>query len=140
MQAEVPFKHVKPGETSQLLLSQQMSLPISGQCSHLRSTGFFVASRCYYLLSSLQMLLGFCSLPVAAFVACQVALDSPDMECDLGKLLPTQGTSSWCAFPHPGVCRWLFMDHILWSTLAVWGEVCGGERWKLILRSSPVMS
>lgn len=43
MQAEVPFKHVKPGGTSQHLLSHQMSLPVSGQCSHLRSTGFFGA-------------------------------------------------------------------------------------------------
>lgn len=43
MQAEVPFKHVKPGETFQPLLSHQMPLPVpvSGQCSHLRSTGFF---------------------------------------------------------------------------------------------------
>lgn len=41
MQAEVPFKHVKAGETSQLLLSHQMSLSVSGQCSHLRSTEFF---------------------------------------------------------------------------------------------------
>lgn len=99
MQAEVPFKHIKPGETSQLLLSQQMSLPVSGQCSHLRSTGFFVAGRCYYLLSFLQVLLWFCSLPVAAFVACQRALGAPDVEHDLGKLLPALGTSSWCSFP-----------------------------------------
>lgn len=117
MQAEVPFKHVKAGETSQLLLSHQMSLSVSGQCSHLRSTEFFFESCCYYLLSFLQMLLWICSLPLAAFIACQTALDAPDMEHDLGKLLPTEGASSWCEFPHPGVCRCLFMDQILWSTV-----------------------
>lgn len=122
MQAEVPFKHIKAGETSQLLLSQQMSLPVSGQRFHLRSTGFFVAGRCYYLLSFLQVLLWFCSLPMAAFVACQRALGAPDVEHDFGKLLPTRGASSWCEFPHPGVCRCLFMDQILWSTVAVWGK------------------
>lgn len=55
MQAEVPFKHIKPGETSQLLLSQQMSLPVSGQRSHLRSTGFFCGRS---LLLPAQLLAG----------------------------------------------------------------------------------
>lgn len=65
MQAEVPFKHFQPGGTSQPLLSHQMSLPVSGQCSHLRSTGFFGAVT---VITQLLADAALCSLPLAAFV------------------------------------------------------------------------
>lgn len=116
MQAEVPFKHLKPGETSQLLLSRQMSLPVIGQCSHLRSTGFF-----WKVTVIAAQLLADAAVDLLSACGCFHCL-SDGTECswhDLGKLLPTQGVS-WCEFPHPGVCRCLFMNQILWST--VWGK------------------
>lgn len=134
MQAEVPFKHLKPGETSQLLLSRQMSLPVIGQCSHLRSTGFFWKVTVITCSASCRCCCGpapclwLLSLPVRWH---WVLLTWPwEAVTNSGGLLVWVSPSRCLQVPfyEPDL-----VEHSL-------GEVCGGERWKLISRSSPVVS
>lgn len=126
MQAEVPFKHFQPGGTSQPLLSHQMSLPVSGQCSHLRSTGFFGA------VTVITQLLADAALCLWLLLSDGTGFSWPweAVTNSRGFFLVWVSPSRCLQVPFygPGL-----VEHSL-------GEVCGGEGWKLILRSSPVKS
>lgn len=95
MSVEVPSEHVKPGDTSQLLVSLYYDNHID--CLRLmlppEEPWVVLASHCYELPSFSWALLWICFLPVVAFVACQMASGAPDaavprLKRDLGKLLP----------------------------------------------------
>lgn len=114
-----------------------MSLPVSGQCSHLRSTGFFwkvtvipsqlLADAAVDLLSACGC---FCSLSDGIGCSWCGAWPWEAVTCSGGLFLVWVSPSRCLQVPFDGPD---LVEHSL-------GEVWGGEQQKLILRSSPVMS